>query len=111
MVKHVILWKLKDELAGEEKEQVKAGIRNAGGVPFEFNTIGVCDGIAMNHKGMILDDNNPQYVAACIDKMVKDKKLRDYVIEEQNDRLEYYSYDNISAMFKEYLSKFIDKKD
>lgn len=24
MVKHVILWKLKDELAGEEKEQVKA---------------------------------------------------------------------------------------
>ena len=26
-------------------EQVKAGIRNAGGVPFEFNTIGVCDGI------------------------------------------------------------------
>ena len=31
MVKHVILWKLKDELAGEEKEQVKAGIRNAGG--------------------------------------------------------------------------------
>ena len=65
----------------------------------------------MNHKGMILDDNNPQYVAACIDKMVKDKKLRDYVIEEQNERLEYYSYDNISAMFKEYLSKFIDKKD
>ena len=40
---------------------------------------------------MILDDNNPQYVAACIDKMVKDKKLRDYVIEEQNERLEYYS--------------------
>lgn len=27
-------------------EQIKAGIRNAGGVPFEFNTIGVCDGIA-----------------------------------------------------------------
>ena len=35
----------------------------------------------------------------------------DDVIEEQNERLEYYSYDNISAMFKEYLSKFIDKKD
>lgn len=33
-------------------ENVKAGIRNAGGVPFEFHTIGVCDGIAMNHKGM-----------------------------------------------------------
>lgn len=27
MIKHVILWKLKDELRGEEKEQVKAGIK------------------------------------------------------------------------------------
>lgn len=27
MIKHVILWKLKDELQGEEKEQVKAGIK------------------------------------------------------------------------------------
>ncbi|HUS75836.1 MAG TPA: dihydroxy-acid dehydratase [Methanothrix sp.] len=31
---------------------VKAGILSAGGVPFEFQTIGVCDGIAMGHKGM-----------------------------------------------------------
>jgi len=33
-------------------EAVKAGIRIAGGVPFEFQTIGVCDGIAMGHGGM-----------------------------------------------------------
>ncbi len=31
---------------------VKDGVRAAGGVPFEFNTIAVCDGIAMNHAGM-----------------------------------------------------------
>ncbi len=31
---------------------VKAGISMAGGTPLEFSTIGVCDGIAMNHKGM-----------------------------------------------------------
>jgi len=31
---------------------VKAGVRAAGGVPFEVNTIAVCDGIAMNHAGM-----------------------------------------------------------
>jgi len=31
---------------------VKAGIRMAGGTPMEFSTIGVCDGIAMNHDGM-----------------------------------------------------------
>ena len=33
-------------------QAVKDGIRNAGGVPMEFNTIGICDGLAMNHIGM-----------------------------------------------------------
>lgn len=33
-------------------EAVKAGVREIGGVPFEVNTIAVCDGIAMNHPGM-----------------------------------------------------------
>jgi dihydroxy-acid dehydratase len=33
-------------------EAAKAGIRMAGGTPFECNTIGVCDGLAMNHPGM-----------------------------------------------------------
>jgi len=33
-------------------EVVKAGVRSGGGVPFELNTIAVCDGIAMNHLGM-----------------------------------------------------------
>ncbi len=33
-------------------EAVKAGVRSHGGVPFEVNTIAVCDGLAMNHPGM-----------------------------------------------------------
>jgi dihydroxy-acid dehydratase len=33
-------------------DAVKGGIRSAGGTPFEVNTIGVCDGIAMGHSGM-----------------------------------------------------------
>lgn len=33
-------------------DAVKAGIRTAGGLPMEFNTIAVCDGLAMNHQGM-----------------------------------------------------------
>jgi len=33
-------------------DAVKAGVRMAGGTPMEFGTIGICDGIAMNHKGM-----------------------------------------------------------
>ncbi|MEG0664271.1 MAG: dihydroxy-acid dehydratase, partial [Clostridia bacterium] len=37
---------------GEIGKSVCDGIRNAGGVPFEFSVIGVCDGLAMNHDGM-----------------------------------------------------------
>lgn len=37
---------------GKIAEAVKAGVRLAGGTPVEFSTIGVCDGIAMNHAGM-----------------------------------------------------------
>lgn len=33
-------------------EAVKRGVYGAGGIPFEVNTIAVCDGIAMNHPGM-----------------------------------------------------------
>lgn len=33
-------------------DAVKAGVREGGGVPFEVNTIAVCDGIAMGHTGM-----------------------------------------------------------
>ncbi len=37
---------------GGISSSVKSGIRMAGGTPMEFNTIGVCDGIAMGHEGM-----------------------------------------------------------
>ncbi len=33
-------------------EAVKAGVRAAGGVPFEFNTVAICDGLAQGHLGM-----------------------------------------------------------
>lgn len=36
----------------EISASVKEGVRSAGGVPFEVNTIAICDGIAMNHAGM-----------------------------------------------------------
>jgi len=37
---------------GKIAEAVKAGVLMAGGTPFEFGVIGICDGIAMNHGGM-----------------------------------------------------------
>jgi dihydroxyacid dehydratase/phosphogluconate dehydratase len=33
-------------------DAVKAGVRMGGGTPIEFSTIGICDGIAMGHRGM-----------------------------------------------------------
>ncbi len=52
-------------------EAVKAGIRMAGGVPFEFNTIGVCDGIAMGHTGMKNSLPSREIIADSIEMMVE----------------------------------------
>lgn len=51
-------------------ESVKAGIRNAGGVPFEFFTIGVCDGLAMNHPGMRFSLPSRELIADSIEIML-----------------------------------------
>jgi dihydroxy-acid dehydratase len=52
-------------------EAVKAGIRMAGGVPFEFNTIGICDGIAMGHAGMKNSLPSREIIADSIELMVE----------------------------------------
>jgi len=52
-------------------EQVKRCIREAGGVPFEFNTIGICDGIAMGHSGMKYSLPSRELIADCVESMVK----------------------------------------
>ena len=51
-------------------EAVKAGIRMAGGTPLEFNTIGVCDGIAMGHAGMHCSLPTRELVADSVEMMV-----------------------------------------
>ncbi|MFO7559428.1 MAG: dihydroxy-acid dehydratase [Desulfobacterales bacterium] len=60
-------------------EAVKAGVYMAGGTPIEFGTIGICDGIAMNHIGMkyslgsrelIADSIEVMAIAHCFDAMV-----------------------------------------
>jgi len=49
----------------------KDGIRMAGGVPFEFSTIGICDGIAMNHEGMKYSLPSRELIADSIEVMAK----------------------------------------
>ena len=50
-------------------EAVKAGIRMAGGTPFEFFTIGVCDGIVMGHEGMKYSLSSRELIADSIESM------------------------------------------
>jgi dihydroxy-acid dehydratase len=50
---------------------VKTGIIAAGGVPFEFNTIGVCDGIAMNHAGMKYSLPSRELIADSVEIMAE----------------------------------------
>lgn len=50
-------------------EAVKAGIRIAGGTPVEFSTIGVCDGIAMNHAGMRFSLASREVIADSVEIM------------------------------------------
>ncbi|OUM97266.1 MAG: dihydroxy-acid dehydratase [Paenibacillaceae bacterium ZCTH02-B3] len=49
---------------------VKEAIREAGGVPFEFNTIGVDDGIAMGHIGMRYSLASRELIADCVETMI-----------------------------------------
>jgi len=50
-------------------EAVKAGVYMAGGTPIEFGTIGVCDGIAMNHIGMKYSLASRELIADSIEVM------------------------------------------
>ena len=52
-------------------EAVKAGVRLAGGTPVEFCTIAVCDGIAMNHKGMHYSLASREIIADSVETMVE----------------------------------------
>jgi dihydroxy-acid dehydratase len=54
----------------EVSRVVKAAIREAGGVPFEFNTIGVDDGIAMGHMGMKFSLPSRELIADCVETVV-----------------------------------------
>ncbi len=55
----------------EIAEQVKLGVRAAGGVPFELNTIAVCDGIAMGHEGMRFSLPSRELIADSVEIMAQ----------------------------------------
>jgi len=50
---------------------VKAAIRGAGGAPFEFNTIAICDGVAMGHTGMKYSLPSREIIADSVETMAR----------------------------------------
>ena len=52
-------------------DAVKAGVRLAGGTPLQMTTIGVCDGIAMNHEGMRYSLTSREVIADSVECAVQ----------------------------------------
>jgi dihydroxy-acid dehydratase len=52
-------------------KKVREAVRQAGGIPFEFNTIGVDDGIAMGHVGMKYSLASRELIADCVETMLR----------------------------------------
>ena len=92
MVKHVILWKLKDELNGERKDEVKAGIKEGleglkGRIPGLIDIHVYTDGLASSNADVMLDSTfeseealkgyavHPEHVA------VADGKVRPFTVQ------------------------------
>jgi len=55
----------------ELAEKIREGIHEAGGVPFEFGVIGICDGIAMGHEGMSYSLPSREIIADSIEVMTQ----------------------------------------
>jgi dihydroxy-acid dehydratase len=68
-------------------EAVKEGILAAGGIPFEFNTIAVCDGIAMGHIGMRYSLPSREIIADSVEIMLRAHSLDGVVLVTDCDKI------------------------
>ncbi|MBS7655747.1 dihydroxy-acid dehydratase [Candidatus Bathyarchaeota archaeon] len=68
-------------------KRVESGVAAAGGVAFEFNTIAVCDGLAMGHDGMRYSLPSRDLIADSIEIMVKAHQLDGLVLISNCDKV------------------------
>lgn len=68
-------------------EAVKEGILAAGGIPFEFSTIAVCDGIAMGHIGMRYSLPSREIIADSVEIMLRAHSLDGVVMVTNCDKI------------------------
>ncbi|MFW6110621.1 MAG: dihydroxy-acid dehydratase [Thermoproteota archaeon] len=71
----------------ELSEFVKEGISSAGGVPFEFNTIAVCDGLVMGHCGMHYSLPSREIIADAVEVMVEAHRFDGMVLLSNCDKI------------------------
>lgn len=69
-------------------EAVKAGVRMAGGTPFEFNTIAICDGITQGHAGMCYVLPSREVIADSIELVAEAQRLDGLVFLAGCDKME-----------------------
>jgi dihydroxy-acid dehydratase len=68
-------------------EAAREGIRAAGGTPFEFNTIAVCDGLAMGHEGMRYSLPSRELIADSVEVMAQAHRLDGLVLISNCDKV------------------------
>jgi len=71
----------------EVADAVKAGVISAGGLPFEFNTIAICDGLAMGHEGMKYSLPSRELIADSIEVMVQAHRFDGMVLVTNCDKI------------------------
>ncbi|SFM46558.1 dihydroxy-acid dehydratase [Thermodesulforhabdus norvegica] len=72
----------------ELSEEVKKGVYEAGGIPFEFNTIAICDGITQGHRGMCYVLPSRDWIADSIELVVEAQQLDGLVFIGGCDKIE-----------------------
>ncbi len=68
-------------------EAANNGILTAGGIPFEFNTIAVCDGLAMGHEGMRYSLPSRELIADSVEVMAQAHRLDGLVLISNCDKV------------------------
>jgi dihydroxy-acid dehydratase len=68
-------------------EAVKAGVRMGGGLPIEFSTIGICDGIAMAHEGMKYPLPSREHIADTVEIMANAHRMDALVLITNCDKI------------------------
>ena len=71
----------------ELAQAVKDGVRLAGGVPFEVDTISLCDGLTQGHKGMCYVLASREVIADSIEVMVEGQQLDGIVVIASCDKI------------------------